>query len=170
MIDVIAQGLGIIGAVFNIGSFQLKSNKKLILCQFLGSSFFLFNYLLLGGYTGCIMNGLGVARNLVFAAGQRTRNAYVLIAMNYALILGTLFTWEGYLSLLPLAGMLAATIAMYSNDGKVIRIVQLFVSSPCWLIYNIATFTVGGIVCEVFVIISTLVSFIRFGFNGFERQ
>lgn len=69
MTAVIAQSLGIIGAGFNIGSFQLKSNKKLILCQFLGSSFFLFNYLLLGGYTGCIMNGLGVARNLVFSAG-----------------------------------------------------------------------------------------------------
>lgn len=169
MTAVIAQSLGIIGAGFNIGSFQLKSNKKLILCQFLGSSFFLFNYLLLGGYTGCIMNGLGVARNLVFSAGEKVRKPYVLILMNIALILGTIFTWEGYLSLLPLIGMIAATIAMYSNNGKIIRIVQLFVSSPCWLVYNLATFTVGGIVCEAFVILSTAVSFIRFGINGFEK-
>lgn len=169
MIDIVAQGLGIIGAGFNIGSFQLKSNKKLILCQFLGSVFFLFNYLLLGGYTGCVMNGLGVARNLVFSAGEKTRKPYVLILVNVALILGTVFTWEGYLSLLPLAGMVAATVAMYLNDGKIIRMVQLFISSPCWLIYNIAAFTVGGIVCEVFVIVSTAVSFIRYGINGFEK-
>ena len=169
MTDIIAQALGIVGAFFNISSFQLKSNKKLILCQFLGSSFFLFNYLLLGGYTGCIMNGLGVARNLVFSAGAKTRKLYILILISLALILGTAFTWEGYLSLLPLVGMIAATVGMYSNNGKVIRMAQLFISSPCWLIYNFATFTVGGIACEVFVIASTLISFIRYGLDGFEK-
>ena len=169
MTQIIAQGLGILGAAFNIGSFQLKSNKRLILFQFLGSSFFLFNYLMLGAYTGCFMNGMGVVRNFIFLGGDKTRKPYILILLNVALILGTVFTWQGFLSLLPLIGMIAATVAMYLNNGKVIRIVQLFISSPCWLIYNLASMTVGGVACEIFVIVSTAISFIRFGIDGFEK-
>lgn len=169
MTQAIAQALGIIGAAFNIGSFQLKSNKKLILSQFLGSSFFLFNYLLLGAYTGCFMNGMGVIRNIIFLGGDKTRKPFVLILLNLALIIGTAFTWQSFLSIFPLIGMIAATIAMYINDGKVIRNVQLFISSPCWLVYNLASLTIGGVACEVFVIASTTISFFRFGRNGFEK-
>ena len=169
MIDIVAQGLGIMGAGFNIGSFQLKSNKKLILSQFLGSLFFLFNYLLLGAYTGCFMNGMGVVRNFIFLGGEKTRKPYVLILLNLALIAGTILTWQSYLSIFPLIGMIAATVAMYLNNGRIIRVVQLFISSPCWLIYNFASMTIGGVACEIFVIVSTAISFIRFGIDGFEK-
>ena len=167
--QIIAQGLGLLGAAFNIGSFQLKSNKKLIFCQFLGSTFFLFNYLMLGAYTGCFMNGMGVVRNFIFMYGEKTRKPYVLILVNLALVIGTIFTWQGILSIFPLIGMIAATCAMYVNNGKAIRMVQLFISSPAWLVYNFASGTIGGVACELFVIASTGISFIRFGKDGFEK-
>ena len=169
MMDVISQGLGLLGAFFNISSFQLKKNNRLILFQFLGSSSFLFNYLLLGAFTGCFMNGAGVVRGLVFLQGEKLRKTPVLVLMNTALVVGTALTWEGLLSLLPLVGMIAMTTAMYLNDGKLIRIAQLFVSSPCWLIYNAVSGTIGGTICEVFIIVSTTISFIRYGINGFEK-
>lgn len=169
MTQLIAQGLGILGAALNIGSFQMKSNKKLILCQFLGSCFFLFNYLMLGAFTGCFMNGMGVVRNFIFLGGEKTRKPYILILLNLALIAGTILTWQGPLSLFPLIGMIAATIAMYMNSGKAMRMTQLFISSPCWLVYNLASLTIGGVACEIFVITSTAISFIRFGMDGFEK-
>ena len=169
MTDIISQGLGILGAALNISSFQMKSNKKLILCQFLGSTFFLFNYLLLNAYTGCIMNGLGVIRNFVFLGGDKTRKPFVLILVNLAFITGTIFTWQGFISIFPLVGMIAATVTMYMNSGKAMRMAQLFISSPCWLVYNLASMTIGGVACEIFVITSTAISFIRFGMDGFER-
>ncbi len=169
MTDIISQGLGLLGAFFNISSFQLKKNTKLILFQFLGSSCFLFNYLLLSAFTGCFMNGMGVVRGLVFLQGKRLRKPFVLVLLNLILIAGTVLTWEGPLSLLPLIGMLTMTTTMYFDDGKTIRISQLFIASPCWLIYNFASGTIGGTVCEIFIIVSTAVSFIRYGFNGFEK-
>lgn len=169
MIDIISQGLGLVGAFFNISSFQLKKNNKLILFQFLGSSCFFFNYLLLGAFTGCFMNGAGVVRGLVFLQGEKLRKMPVLVIMNLALVAGTALTWEGPLSLLPLVGMLIMTTTMYINDGKLIRMAQLFVASPCWLVYNAVSGTIGGTVCEIFIIVSTTVSFIRYGINGFEK-
>ena len=65
--------------------------------------------------------------------------------------------------------MFSVTIAMYSDNGKYIRMAQLFISSPCWLIYNFVSGTIGGVICEVFVIASTVISIIRYGFDGFEK-
>lgn len=167
--DIVAQIFGLFGAAFNIGSFQLKSSRKLILFQFLGSSSFVLNYLLLGAFTGCFMNVMGVIRGIVFLQGEKWRKTPVLILLNALLIVGTALTWQGALSLLPLIGMLAMTSTMFYGDGKIIRIAQLFISSPCWLIYNFCSHTVGGTICEIVVIVSATVSFIRYGFNGFEK-
>lgn len=169
MYNIIAQGIGIIGAALVIGSYQCKKNKSLIFTQFLGSTCFVFNYLMLSAYTGCFMNISGSVRNLVFLGGQKVRKIWVLALICLLLISGTVITWSGFLSILPFLGMLSVTIAMYFDNGKYIRISQLFISSPCWLIYNFASGTIGGVVCEIFVITSTIISIIRYGFDGFEK-
>ena len=165
-----AQILGVIGAGFNIGSYQLKKNKHLMIFQFLASTFFVFNYLLIGAFTGCCMNLIGTIRNLTFIYGKKFRKIWVLILLNLILVVATVLTWENAYSILPYLGMASMTNVMFFDNGKTIRIAQLFVSSPCWLIYNVINFTLGGILCEVFVIVSTTISFIRFGFDGFEKD
>ena len=169
MYSLIAQAFGLLGAVFVIGSYQFKKNIFLILSQTVGSLLFVINYFMLGALTGACMNSISTVRGLVFCGGEKTRKPFVVIILNIALIVGAVLTWENALSLLPLLGMLSVTTAMYFNDGKWIRMAQLFVSSPCWLIYNFASGTIGGVICEMFVIISTVVSIIRYGFNGFEK-
>jgi hypothetical protein len=46
--------------------------------------------------------------------------------------------------------------------------VQLGVTSPCWLVHNIMVFSIGGIICEVGNMISTVVSIFRFRKTGYE--
>ena len=169
MYDVIAQAVGIIGAALIIGSYQFKKNTTLILVQLRGSACFVVNYFMLGAFTGCFMNTVGTIRGLVFLGGNKTRKPVVLILLSLSLVIGGVFTWQNTLSLLPLVGMLSVTIAMYFNNGKHIRMAQLFVSSPCWLVYNFASGTIGGVICEIFVITSTVVSILRYGFDGFEK-
>lgn len=169
MYSIITQALGILAAVFVIGSYQFKKNSSLIMVQAAGSFLFLLNYFMLGAYTGAFMNFACVARGLIFCGGDKTRKPFILVALNLLFIIGTIFTWESALSLLPLLGMISVTVGMYFNNGKLIRIAQLFVSSPCWLIYNFASGTIGGVICEIFVICSAVVSIIRYGFDGFEK-
>ena len=169
MYSFIAQAVGLMGAAFVIGSYQCKKNTSLIIVQSIGSFLFLINYFMLGAYTGAFMNLACVIRGGIFCAGDKTRKPFILVALNLLLIVGAIFTWENALSILPLLGMISVTVGMYFNDGKWIRIAQLFVSSPCWLIYNFASGTIGGVICEIFVICSAVVSIIRYGFNGFEK-
>ena len=169
MYSIITQALGLLGAAFVISSYQFKKNTSLIIVQVIGSFLFLLNYFMLGAYTGAFMNLACVIRGFIFCGGEKTRKPVVLVALNLLFIIGAIFTWENALSLLPLLGMISVTVGMYLNDGKWIRIAQLFVSSPCWLIYNFASGTIGGVVCEIFVICSAVVSIVRYGFNGFEK-
>ena len=167
--SIIAQTVGILGASLNIGSYQCKKNKSLIFVQLIGSTCFVINYLMLGALTGCFMNTVGSLRNLIFLGGTKSRKWWVLAILCLLLVSGMVITWGGLLSLLPFLGMLSVTLAMYTDNGKIIRICQLFISSPCWLIYNFASGTIGGVICEVFIIVSTVISIIRYGFDGFEK-
>ena len=138
--------------------------------QTLGSLLFLIHYFMLGEMTGAVMNILGVTRGIIFLQGEKLRKPWMLSVL-WILTIGTVvFTWEGFKCLLPLVAMLASTTAMHLNNGKTIRLAQLFVTSPGWLIYNIIVGSLGGTLCEAFIMTSTIISFIRYGINGFEND
>ena len=48
--------------------------------------------------------------------------------------------------------------------------VNLVCASPCWLVYDVIVHSFGGIISESITIVSILVSFIRFGWKGLERD
>ena len=47
-----------------------------------------------------------------------------------------IFTWSGWISLLPVAANIAATIGGYTHNARKIRIVGMVVNSPLWIIYG----------------------------------
>ena len=61
---------------------------------------------------------------------------------------------------LPLIGMIATTISYRFTDAKAIRRFGL-ISSPAWLVYNIANLAVGAILCEVLSLGSIIIGIIR---------
>lgn len=167
--EYIIQGISIAGMACHISSFQIKKNSVLFFMQTLGSLLFLIHYFMLGEMTGAIMNVLGVTRGLVFLQGEKLRKPWVLGVLWILTIGCVIITWDGIKCLLPLIAMLASTTAMHLNNGKVIRFAQLFATSPCWLIYNIIVGSLGGTLCEAFIMTSTIISFIRYGIDGFEK-
>ena len=62
----IGQGIGIIGLLFAVISFQKNSSKGILLFQILASTAFILHFLLIGAYTGSALNFIGVVRNLLF--------------------------------------------------------------------------------------------------------
>ena len=74
-----------------------------------------------------------------------------------------------FLSALTYSTLELMTVLMWRGNGKHIRYGQFFVSSPSWIIHNIFNFSLGGILCEVFMMLSVVISFIRYGKDGFEK-
>ncbi len=166
--EVIAQAFGILGSIVYLISFQIKKARPFFLMQCLGSLMFMLNYLFLGAYTGCMMNLLGVLRAAALAAGGKFHHKALMWGLDVVYLTATVLTFEGLTSILVLVAMVASTHAMWSKKGKIIRYMQLGVTSPCWLVHNILVFSIGGIICEIGNMISTVISIIRFRKTGYE--
>ena len=168
--EIIAQGIGIVAAAISISSFQFKNNKTLFILRAIASILFAVNYFLINAFTAAILNAINIFCMLLMVYGERHRYIAIPIGLCAAYTVSVFFTYEGILSILLLVAQIACVISMWTADGLKIRVVQLFISSPIWLINNIIVFTIGGIVTEVFAIASVIVSIIRFGFKGLRRS
>lgn len=165
---LVAQGIGILAMLFNIFSFQCKKNKHLVLMLGTGSLLFAVNYLLLGSLAGAGFNLGNILRSVMVLKKKTKATAlFAVICLLYTAV--ALVTFESIWTLVLLASQLAATWAIWYKNGAVIRKLQFFFVSPVWLINNIfVAFTIGGIICEVFTILSVIVSFVRYGKDGFN--
>ena len=180
--DIIAQILSILGCALMIFSFQFKNNRNLFLAQTLAAITFCTSYLLFGAFGGAFTNIVSIVNNAILLSGEKLKKKplLILVCIGYAIIpVLSLLNYSGagtikamleiIFSFVVAVSQVLITIAMWKDDGKTIRIVRLFITSPAWLIYNIVVFSLGGIICEMFSIISILVSFIRYGKDGFEK-
>lgn len=162
MFTVIAQIFGIIGMIFNIFSFQCKKQVQLITVLGMGSFLFSVNFLMIGAFAGAGFNLLNILRSVCILK-KKSQN-HVFFGMLCALyIIVAVLTFDTWWTVVLLAAQLAATYSMWYRDGGFIRLTQLFCVSPIWFINNLfVSFSLGGILCEAFTIISVIVSLFRF--------
>ena len=166
--QVLAQAIGLVAMVFNILSFQCKSDRKLMLMLGMGCMLFSFNYLLVGAYASAIFNGGNILRSILFV-NKKTHN-HIGFAIVIAFYLAVAIpTYAGPWTLILLSSELVSTYAIWYRGGAFVRKAHFFYITPIWLVNNIFfAFTIGGIICEVFTLTSVVVSLIRYGKEGFE--
>lgn len=159
-LSLTAQVVGLFAMAFNILSYQQRTQKRAIAFQLGGSILFAVNYLMLGAVVGGILNAVGIVRALVFLNREKLKATHPAWLMGFAavyllsyVLTFTVFgkdptTFNLIVEFLPVIGMTATTISFRLSDAKAIRRFGL-ISSPSWLVYNIVSFSVGAIICEV---------------------
>ncbi|MBE7030865.1 MAG: YgjV family protein [Ruminococcaceae bacterium] len=172
----IAQAFGIIGLVLVVLSFQCKKNKFFFLMQGLGSLAFGINFIMIQAFAGGFFSLVNFVRGVLFSKNGKKVWKLALVAALYTFCyIFSLFLLDGnwieiVIATIPYAALVAMSVFMWFGNGKHIRYSQLFFMSPAWMIYDIFYFSLGAILCESFTIISTIVSFVRYGKDGFERS
>lgn len=170
---IIIQGIGFVGVLFFILSYQIKSNKMLFLMQLLGTVTFCCQFLLLGATSG--------AANLI---GIIVRNALLMKYRDWAWIrskwteiifllfftIAFIATWQGPISLLPYAAVVGTTIAYWTDNAQKIRLGNLVCGSPCWLAYDSLIGSWAGVLNESITLGSILVSIWRYGWKAMGRS
>lgn len=168
----IAQIVGIFAMLFNILSYQQRSRAGAIGFQLGGALLFAVNFLMLGAVVGGILNLVAAVRAIVFLHREKFQAdriswlvGFIAVYMaSYALTFTAFGKEPTALNLLveflPVIGMTATTVSFRLTDAKAIRRFGL-ISSPCWLIYNIANFSIGAILCEVLSLCSILIGILR---------
>ncbi len=162
--DIFGQIVSIIGMILTIASFQMKTRKQIIAFQTAGSVMFLLSYILLESWSAVYLNVVFLIRNIVFYFGQDqkwSKHKAWLPALLCAVVIAGSIGFRSWLDILPIVGSVFGTVAMYMKDENMLRLLKLG-DSPCWLIYNCTVPSTGGIVCEVFNMISIIVGLIRY--------
>lgn len=172
MSEIAVQAIGFVGVAFFIASYQIKSNKALFLCQMIGCAIFCVQFFIMGAYTGALSLIINIVRNLLLIkikdwkwVGSKV-TMFAILAVSVAV---TVYTWDGWISLLPFILVAATTIGYWSNNAQKIRMSQ-FIGSPCVLLYDILIHSWGGVLNETITLASIIISVIRFGWKEMGEE
>lgn len=171
MSDLMIQAIGFIGAVFFIISYQMRSNRALFLFQLIGCLIFTAQFLIMDAYTGALSLIINVLRNLLLLKINDwawVKSKVTLSAILAMLTAVTVYTWTGWLSLLPLLSVGITSIGYWTNNAQKIRLSQMF-GSPCTLVYDALIHSCGGVMNESIALVSIIVSVCRFGWNDLAK-
>ncbi len=156
----------IIGAVAVAESFLIfLSNKRerILIFKLISDALWVVNLLLVGGYTGALLNVIGVGRGIVFYYRDKKKWASTLlwpilfIAVTAISPVATLISGkEGWYAILPAIGSIVAVISFYSRLPNFTRYTS-FLANGLWLIYNIIIRNYSGIVAGVILLLSATV-------------
>ena len=172
LIEIIAQIISIFAMSMNILAYQQKSKTGVLVFQLLGTSTFFISFVMLGGIIGAMMNLIAAIRAVVYMNKERLKADSIwwlyafcaLYAVSYISVF-TIFDKEPTLTniiieFLPVIGMVATSISYRMEGARAIRLLGL-VNSPVWLIYNAICFSIGGILCDSFCIVSIIIGMVR---------
>ena len=160
----------IIGAIAIIEGFMIyftKSKENILLFKFISDFLWFVNFICTGGWTGAILNLIGMCREAVFSQrGKRklfSGNIWLWLFLILSVISPTVSLLngsEGLWSILPALGSVIAVIAFYHNNATYTRIIGL-VAQVLWLIYSIGINNFSSAVCNIVLIISAVAGIIR---------
>lgn len=169
------QLIGYIGMACALISYQCKKNKQYFLFQTGCAVAFTVQFLFLSSWAAMLLNVFSIMRGIIFALGDKCKKLVFLIAIEASFAVSCLtaalfFGEKWWIAILLFIAQGGGTLAMWTHDGKKIRLAQLSVISPIWIINNVYYGSIGGIACEIFNIISVVVSIIRFNKSGYDKE
>ena len=168
---ILIQGIGLIGTVLFFASFQCRQNKNLFKVQFLSYLFYTVHLFMLGANTGAISYILNTFRSFCLGSKWEFAKSRKMCAIICLLQCGALaLTWSGWISILPVAANIAATIGGYTHNPRKIRAAGMFINSPLWIIYDILIGSWAGILDEVVSEASMIISIVRFGWKNLKEE
>ena len=160
---IFVQALGIVGLLFGAAAFQSNKSKNIVVLKLLNDLFFSFQYLMLGAYTGAVMNWISCFRNLIYThctIKEKSNKVWMAVFCVIMLVTGIL-SWSSPMSLIAIIGKLLTTVSYGMKDAKKIRLLTL-PSSIGWLVYDGYYGSMGGVINQILVLCSIGISIVRY--------
>lgn len=157
----LAQLFGIIGLIILILSFQKNNKEELLKYQVFSSLFFSIQYFCLNAISGCLMNAMTLVRNIIFKRFKDKVPIIYLIIVVVLMIILSIFSYNGVISLLPTIGVILYSIAIWQDNLTITRIVEI-IGCLLFIIYNIKVVAISGLITTVIEMISAIVGIYRF--------
>ena len=181
VVELIAQGISLLGMAMNVLSFQRKEQRQIIFMQLIGSTFFGISYLMIGAYVGGLLNAIGMIRAVAYWQREKFHAekiywVYGIAAASlciYALsfvVFGTEPSAKNLtVELLPAVAMVLSTVSFYLGSARAVRFLGI-ACSPLWLTYNVFNFNIGGIITESIALVSIFIGILRYDLKKGEEK
>lgn len=157
------QIMGFVAVALGFVSFQMRTQKQLLVVQTATTIAFCIHYYLIGAMSGLMLNLLGIARNLAYYHKEQPLFSGRKCPIFFAVVMGIvgLLSWQGYYSVFILFGLVINTLCLSFTDPQKIR-KSILVTSPMVLIYDVFVMSFGGVIYESVVIISSIIGIIHY--------
>lgn len=152
---ILSQIFAIINYATLIFSYQVKDNRKVLILGAIGCTFSAISFFLLNAYTGCVMAFLAVFRNIAFMIDKKYNQSKNFFAFQFFLtliIVVTIPTYDGLLSLLPVVATTLYTLSVWIDNTEVYKYLGIPIE-VCWLSYHIYLVSIFGIIFEIILFI-----------------
>lgn len=106
-------------------SICIKDRKKSLGVQALSCFFEAVYDFIIGAFTGAFLSIMNFIRTFIFMQSEKIgKKVYVLILMIFEaiIIVNCIYTWNGYISLLPTIGSIIRTYCLWQTNMKLVRI------------------------------------------------
>lgn len=155
-IVLIANALTLIGSLLLTVSGLIKSKKSFLVAQCGMNLLFVTSNVLLGGYSGAIVNGVNFMRNLVTVKGKLTKPlklVIIVIQVSLTAILGV----SSAIMWLPVIGNSVFTWVMDTEDMVLLKSV-FGVTQIIWAIYDLTIMNYAGVPFDVAALITASIA------------
>jgi len=163
-----AQMLSGMALYFFITGWHKKEHKKILTYQVFSSIFNIAGFLFLNAYSGAILSSITMARNLLFRQREKfywVQSNKIIFFFMTILMIGTVLTWKGYITLLPATASLFGTYSVSRSNPTEMRKYML-AGVVLWIPYN---FYVEAYIASIGSIIMT-VSLISAIIKNYQNQ
>lgn len=148
--------VALIGSILMVYSGSVKVRKKIIYIQTLQILAFAISDLILGGYTGTIVNLISLVRNYLCYKDKLARDNKIILILSCT-IFSLLFNNLGLLGFLPLISTVVYTCFMDVKNTIKLKLLIIF-TMVLWLIYDIFIHSYISAVFDFFSIIANTVT------------
>lgn len=130
---VLAQVAAIIGWLLLVYSYYKNDIDELLFVQIISSIFYCISYFLLGATSGLIVCFIELLKCIGYYKTDKDEFIFLITLPIYILI--SIFTYDGFISLLPIIGSLIDGFSLTKN--KNVATIGSIMSNMLWLIYDI---------------------------------
>ena len=160
---IASQILGLCLCIISFFIYYLKKREHILITKLISDVLCVIQQAMVGASTGAMINGIAVARELIFYNRGRKKWASHIVWLFVfigAMGISPVLTWQGPISILPAIGSSLAVMAFYCKRPTHTRIFGLFAPAPSE-IYTVVTFNPVAVLQNTIQIVAALLGLLR---------
>ena len=169
---IAAQCVGFVAMGVAFFIFVFRDRKKILFTKMIADVLWVMHYGLLSAFSGAFINAVNAVREGIFYHKGKPWANHFLWPIGFVLVnlILTFFSWQGFVSLLPVFGSSINILGLWCNDPKRIRQISL-PAQTLWEIYSILVGSIPSIIFNAISICSILFAMARdFLEKGHEKN